>query len=427
MDRALSGHFIVKPKTKSLDFGTHKKEYYLTYLSIALLNPTFAYYNIFHVLFTLYAFYELNRVGIKLDELFFVIIISLAVLIFGQAITLSKFEVESVVGLYLTFLLPYFVIKRLGPDFWRYFSNVIYFFAVIAIVFWFLQNLSNSFTFLLESISSFFRLDPKSNESVIIYNLEHSRDADFFGIIKNAGFTAEGGVYSGVLIIGIFFNTLLTKKLFSKKNIVFYFSILTTTSTAGYAALFILLIGFSISLEKRTHYFLIFPALIFLIYTAIFDLPFLFHKVSTYYQSELNLYNSSPTGMRLGRFNSALEELNQIEKYPVFGRGIFKSDRYLSLAEKDFGITGSLMGIVNLLSKFGFPFYIIYMFFLYNAFINYSKSNKYVLMFGITGFLSLIAINIGQVMLISSFVLVIVYSHLLGFSKNSCNFSENNL
>jgi len=51
------------------------------------------------------------------------------------------------------------------------------------------------------------------------------------------------------------------------------------------------------------------------------------------------------------------------------------------------------------------------------------KFVEFTILFGITGFLSLIAINIDQVMLTTGFVLILVYSQILGYS--GYNFSHN--
>ena len=67
------------------------------------------------------------------------------------------------------------------------------------------------------------------------------------------------------------------------------------------------------------------------------------------------------------------------------------------------------MGAVNLISKFGIPFFIVFMAYLWTGFQSIAKSYGYSRIFAAVGFLSFLAINLGQVMYTSPFILILVY------------------
>jgi hypothetical protein len=363
-----------------ISFKSNKKEYFLTYLSVALLNPTFAQYNIFHILFTIIAFYYFKKSGLKFDKLFVGIVILLNFVAISQAFVLGEFTATSYFGIYLIFLMPYFIIRIIGNNYWKYYINIMYFFAIIALAFWSLQNFSNQFTDILINISETLKLDPISNESIIIYNLEHRRVTDIWGLIKNGGFLAEGGVYSCLLILALFFNTIFTKRIFEKKNLIFIISLLSTNSTAGYAALGIYLVGSSYFLRHLGYKFILLPASLALFYIAIFQLPFLYDKVSSYYISEMNTYQTQVTASRMGRFLSARIDLDLIAQNPLWGRGIHKETRYLTKLEEDIGYSNSYLGLVGFASRYGLIIWLIYFYLLFkslSAIVNIYQIRKY--------------------------------------------------
>ncbi len=404
--------FMKDYESYELKFHNHKTEYFLTYITVALLNVTFAYYDIFHIFFAIIAIYYLKKMGGRLGNKYYVMVIILSLVAFGQAAKFGSFQVYSYGGALLAFSFPYFIYKILGNNYWRYYVNIIYYLAIIALIFWGLQNFSDGFTDLLENISSSLMLDPGSNESIIIYNLEHHREIDIWGLMKNAGFTAEGGVYSALLILALYFNTLFSKIIFDKKNIIFIISILTTTSTAGYAALGFYLIATSIYLKRISYKIILFPASILLIYFALFQLNFMLDKVSKYYTDEMNVYNTQANPSRVGRFLSARVDIDLIIENPLHGRGIYKSSRYLTPLEEEIGYSNSYLGIIGLASKYGLVVWFLYFYFLIKILLFISETNGLNKNFGYLFLLSILAIGTGQNPFTGPSYLILVYQGL---------------
>lgn len=381
---------------KKLPFKNYKKEYFLTYLSIAMLNPTIAYYNFFHVIFTVIVVYEFYRIRLKIDKLFLGTLLFLNFISIAQAITFGTFTTTSYLGVFLTFLMPYFIARIMGNRYWHFYINIVYYLAIISLIFWSLQNISDSFTNLLFNISSSFKLDPISNESVIIYNLEFWRPSLTLGLLKNAGFTAEGGLYSCVLILALFFNSIYSKKLLNKKNLIFIISLLSTNSTAGYAALGIYLIGTSLSFSQKSYKIILLPISVVLFYLAIVQLPFMFDKVSKYYQQEMEIYHTTVNPSRVGRFLSARVDLDIIVRYPIWGQGIHKETRYRTLLEEQTGYSNSYLGIVGLASRYGLITWILYFYYLFIYLIKFISMNNINKIYSIFFLLSILAVATGQ-------------------------------
>ena len=218
----------------------NETKFFLAVFSIALANVTFATYSVFNVIFALVAaHYYFMKLG-KLDGLFFGIIILFLFIGLGQAFAFDTFNFYNFGGIFLIFLIPYYAYRTIGLNYFQYFVQIIYFLAVVSLVFWAAINLWPAIGVFLQFVSKSLRLDPASNESVLIYNVELSRSS--LGFIKNSGFTAEGGLFCTFLIPALYLNNITSFKLFTKRNMVFIVAIITTSSTAGYAALIIFLI-----------------------------------------------------------------------------------------------------------------------------------------------------------------------------------------
>jgi hypothetical protein len=259
----------------------------------------------------------------------------------------------------------------------------------------------------LKGISKILRLDPESNESLIIYNVELNTST--LGFIKNAGFTAEGGLFCTFIIPALFLNS-LNGVYFSRQNFVFIVAIISTASTAGYSALLFFILYAIISLKNKIYTILLLPLMIFLGFYTVTELPFMYEKVTKSYNDEMNVYNSTKNPARKGRFLSARVDIDIIKEYPLTGRGIYNEIRYLNDEEREIGYSNSYLGIVGLASRYGLVLWVLYMFllitFIYKTnslYLMKSKSNK---LFSIFFLLAIFSIAMGQ----NPFYLVIYLS-----------------
>lgn len=385
----------------------------LAIFSIALANVTFATYSVFNILFAIIsAHFYLSRIG-KLDSLFFLIIMLLLFIGLGQTFVFQTFNLYNFGGIFLIFLIPYFAYRTIGLNYFQYFIKIIYFLAVVSLVFWVLINISPAVGVALQSISKALRLDPESNESIILYNVELSRSS--IGFIKNSGFTAEGGVFCTFLIPALYLNNIREFKLFKKTNLVLIAAIITTSSTAGYVSLLIFLLFAVVNMESKVIVALLLPVMALMGIYVVKELPFMFEKVNKAYTDEMNVYHSTKNPARKGRFLSARVDLDIIKDNPLIGRGIYNDVRYLNEEEREIGYSNSYLGIVGLASRYGLILWFFYMFFLlkflykYHKLINppHKKLNKFYPLFF---FLSILAIAMGQNPFYSVVYLTMVYA-----------------
>ncbi|MBA3680762.1 MAG: O-antigen ligase family protein [Bacteroidetes bacterium] len=385
----------------------------LAIFSIALSNVTFATYSVFNVIFALLAaHYYLSNIG-KLDTLFFCIVLLLLFIGLGQTFVFQTYNLYNFGGIFLIFLIPYFAYKTIGLGYFQYFVKIIYVLAFISLFFWAAINIWPGFGTVLQSVSRALRLDPGSNESVIVYNVELGKSS--LGFIKNSGFTAEGGLFCTFLIPALYLNNIRNFKLWTKINIVLILAIITTSSTAGYAALLIFLLFAVLNMKSKVVAIILLPLIIVMGIYVVKELPFMFDKVNKSYTDEMNVYNSTKNPARKGRFLGARVDLDIIKDNPLTGRGIYNEVRYLNEEEREIGYSNSYLGIVGLASRYGLILWFFYMYLLlkflyrYYALMNQGKLNSnrlYPLFF----FLSIFAIAMGQNPFYSVVYLTMVYA-----------------
>lgn len=398
---------------KLFNKSNQQTRFLLAVFSIALANVTFATYSIFNVIFAVIAIhYYIKNLG-RLDGLFFFIVILLLFIGLGQAFVFETFNLYNFGGIFLIFLIPYYAYRTIGFNYFQYFVKIVYVLAVISLVFWGLINLFPGFGIVLQSLSRALRLDPESNESIIVYNVELSRSS--LGFIKNSGFTAEGGLFCTFLIPALYLNNITDFRLWKRSNLVMIAAIVTTSSTAGYAALLIFLLYAIVNMKSKAIAMLLLPVMVFMGIYVVKELPFMFDKVNKSYTDEMNVYHSVKNPARRGRFLGARVDLDIIRDNPLTGRGIYNEIRYLNDEEREIGYSNTYLGIVGLASRYGLILWIMYMYLLANFLVRYyklmnregkSRNTLYPLFF----FLSIMAIGMGQNPFYLVIYLTMVYS-----------------
>lgn len=387
------------PLSTISDSQKQKVRFFLALFSVALANVTFATYSVFNVVFALLAAnYYFTGLG-KFEGLFFYVLALLTFIGLGQAFAFNTFNFYNFGGIFLIFLIPYYSYRTIGLHYFQYFVRIIHFLAVVSLFFWAAINVWPGFGLVLQAISRTLHLDPGSNESVLVYNVELNRSS--LGFIKNSGFTAEGGLFCTFLIPALYLNNVTDFRLFKRSNLVFIAAIVTTSSTAGYAALMVFLLFAVLSTRNRIITVLLLPAMVFMGIYVVKELPFMFDKVNKSYHDEMNVYNSVKNPARRGRFLGARVDLDIIAENPLTGRGIYSDVRYLNDEEREIGYSNTYLGVVGLASRYGLILWSLYMILLLNFLFRYHRlmnppgkpRNK---LFPIFFFLSILAIGMGQ-------------------------------
>jgi hypothetical protein len=261
-------------------------------------------------------------------------------------------------GFISMFGIAYLLIRLLKEHFISYYINVVYFFCYISLAFWLFTNLIPGFYELTIVIAKKMNIDPSiQSESFIIYAVEPY--VQYLGIRRNNGGFWEPGVYATWLSFALFFSVI--KNSFNhKKSWVILTTLLTTMSTSGFAALFLIL-AININtgkIEKVTR--LILQLCILLLITAIsFSFDFLAPKVIQQIKYESNLSLNTPTS---GRILSARKSLVGLSNHPFFGKGLVET-RYTEkelyenvYIKEDIG----QYGLLGMLQRTGLIFFILF-------------------------------------------------------------------
>ena len=251
------------------------------------------------------------------------------------------------------------------------FIQVVFVLVLISFAFWITENMSPAASGSIREISKDFKLDVVSNENILIYNSEAHR---VYGFIRNAGFAYEGGAYSIILIIALICNLLKNKYVFDLRSKTFVAAILSTFSTAGYIAASVLIYGYWFTKFKSKLNLIVFSILyLSLIFYAYQNLTFLEDKI----QSQVEISNN--INSTKGRFASALADLREWQRNPIFGVGKFEETRFKIF--RNVYDQHRTNGMADFLAKFGLIVFIGYFGMLFISLkkinISYLNHNKF--------------------------------------------------
>ena len=123
----------------------------------------------------------------------------------------------------------------------------------------------------------------------------------------------EPGAFSVFLTIALMLNILVKNRIADKKNILFIITIITTLSTAGFLALFVILVLVYFFLNPSLKKALLLVPMIALFTVLIINLPFMLPKI----QNNIIIAENNNTS----RFGSALSDYKLIYENPILGYG----------------------------------------------------------------------------------------------------------
>ncbi len=194
--------------------------------------------------------------------------------------------------------------------------------------------------------------------SILIYTVNTS---NIYGVIPgNAGFAWEHGPFSIFIVIALFFHLTSNNFKIDKKFWVYTIALITTLSTTGYAAYFVLL-ALILYNKKRRYSIILLPLIVAVSIVSYVNIPFLGEKVSSQFtEAEFsmnkNLNNYQITGgkrdrnISIGRFSGFLLNWLDFLNNPVIGYGGHSED---TVARKMHSPVHSTTGLGNWLAQFG--------------------------------------------------------------------------
>lgn len=268
--------------------------------------------------------------------------------------------------------IPYCVLLLVGKKrFFAIYVRVMVFLVITAFPFYVYQLIDPFGLFnLLKPIETFFGLGKFAGTvdagagvnyvNVIFYTL-NTLYPDIFH--RSLGFAFEPGFYSIFIVLAIFFNVVISKKLFNKRGIILIIALITTFSTTGFIAFFIVLIYYFYKGSGFVFYKYFIPLLIpFLIFVFI-KTSFLSQKIIDSYQGlgQVNLteigYNEKFTA---GRFLGFKVGLYNFQLNPLIGFGDYGDGEYFKKTfNSNIGIINGIANYLATLGGLGFLFLLI--------------------------------------------------------------------
>jgi len=344
--------------------------------------------------------------NIKFDKFIFIVFFFLIIVSIAQFFKFSFISYTTLIGTLTRFLLPYFFIKIINKNYLKYFVNVLFFFTIISLLLYIPSVLFPAFyNFLLSLSGSSGIRNLMEENNLIVYTVETDVR---LGFLRNSGFFWEPGAFSGFLIVALLCNIVINRRLWNFKNIIFLFTIITTFSTSGYIAMFmVVLFYYMVNLNKRITYFLI-PLLCLSAWYSYFQLDFLGERINT----EIQMTEKGDVKYT-GRLGSGEKDFQDIKKYPLIGRGRNVNTRFESYDKNDILEFHRTNGVTDFAVKYGMLFWIFYFFNIYKSFRLFCENYNFSSKFALYILLVIFTIGFSQTFFQGTFFISFLYLHVL--------------
>jgi hypothetical protein len=303
------------------------------------------------ILISVFAFMMFMSQKDKFDTRIIPTIAFVTFIILVQSIMWSGSIFTSLTFMTFVILVPYFFLKKVGLNFPKYVTDVIFVYAVISLIFWALSNLSEPFHEWTSTLAERLGTDPQREnyeyhgkpEQFILYTYEKARVGLF---LRNPGPFHEPGAFAVFLIYGLIFNTLISRRFISRRNIILSIALVTTFSSAGYLA-FLLLVSFSVVVSNLSFIrkFIFFVFLIFASLYVYLQTDILSEKIESQFAAQTTEKLNTTTS---GRFLGARKAIYVLSKYPLTGRGILARMKADISTEED-----AAYGFMSLAARIG--------------------------------------------------------------------------
>lgn len=309
------------------------------------------------VFFVIIFFYK----GKKIDNYFvvFLLIWLLINFISGFVVnTSSNLIFGPFLGKTCRMLMPYFMLKIIGQSFFDKFFKYAYILVLISFHFWLLESF---FPDIIERVVPYLNFMTQKEQYLsggfYIFVYMHSGWAEDMGLfVRNSGFMWEPGAYSCVLVFLLVYHFCKIDYKIDKKIIVLSLAIMSTFSTAGYVALFIVYIVFLVKNKAlRRKYWFLLPFFLFgfIGYAAYFynTSEFMREKIERYIEQDKDTYNWEFEGqriLRVSRWGIIQISVENALRRP-WGEGVYTSEYIL----KKYGPVSGPSATADILRQWG--------------------------------------------------------------------------
>ncbi|MGB5966194.1 MAG: hypothetical protein WBG65_11805 [Sulfurimonadaceae bacterium] len=328
----------------------------LVFVSSTMLIIVF----IFSLLLFIYRKKKFDRVAVYFLTFFTVIALL-------QILKFNFFPVETYIGAYLKILVAYFVVKSIGDSFLEKYIRLMYFIAIISLVVYVLIRVSPGMDVFLIDNFTIHMQGVDQERGLPRFSLGFYTVIPF-AIERNSGPFFEPGAFAGYLILALMFNFITEKKKTDIKNIVLLITILSTSSTTGFIALFVFFFFTYYKQVKNIFVKMGAVAIIVLLgFYAYTTFDFLGEKIESQleYAQEQGIEKSDDSQ----RFLSISRDMRDLKGHELIGRGGNDLTRYdLHPGES---IIIRTVGLTDILVRVGIPFFLYIFYLLYKSIYAY--------------------------------------------------------
>ena len=332
--------------------------------------------------------------GKRFQFVFLKLLFAFVILMMAHVVLFQKFQIGPFAGFIVRFVYAFCAVRVIGEDFPKYYVKMMYVFTIVSLFLWVI------FAFVPGTYNAAMSFARNFVEPLELY--EHNRNNLIFYTLggtwlqqvppRNAGPFWEPGAFGVFLVLAVLFNTMLTKNLFDKKNLVFFAAIITTFSLGTYTSTFLLIMLYYILVKKVIKGFAIVPmiAIGILAVYSFYEFDFLGEKLFERERFADQQLEDDMTYENLdylvGRNEQSRLDMRDFQKSPIVGTGLFQ--------EYEFGFSAS--GVTFVLRTWGVLgtlLLFVTMYFSFKRYVQYRNLEKG---FALLGLITLIVIAISQ-------------------------------
>lgn len=283
---------------------------------------------------------------------------------------LTDFKILTFLSITVRMLFAYFMVKIVGARFFDGLFKYWFFLCLIGFPFYVLETIFPSY---IQSLAPKLNFMTGTEQTVkggfYLFFYMHSAYSAIGGIIRNCGFMWEPGAYAGILIFMIIYRLFINNFKIDWKLLFLTLCLITTFSTAGYLALFcIILFYFYYNQQLYQRHKAIIPTVLFVVfligYGIYINTNFLSEKVENYAEQGTKSWGWSFQGEHVTRVSRLGIMIISVEDALInpWGNGIITSDYII---EKHHNANGP-NSIAQILRQWGWLGFIVLFFGLYN-------------------------------------------------------------
>jgi hypothetical protein len=326
---------------------------------------------------------------------------------------IKPFVPMTLMGTYTRLFVAFFVVSLCEKKFTDIYSNIIYGLCIISIIFYVPSVTSSGFlNFMTGQICPMFKPPfTEVNEfyertpTIIIYNF-HEVLSEF----RNSGPFWEPGAFAIFIIIALIFNLINDKTLWSKKNITLSITLLTTLSTTGFIAFFVLIMAYYFATGDILKNIILLATLLPIGISLYFSLEFLSAKI----EDNIAIADNDKSS----RFGSGLADLKDWVNSPIigWGRGAMRYGGrqftfFTSEQHRNNGLTG-------LLASYGIVVFFVLLLNYYKSLKQLCIAKSFNTQFAVFSFVVILLLGFSQTIFQYPFFYSIMFIHLMFTSKN---------